>query len=96
MLEQEPTLEYYSSFLVQYKGIEGFEDTTTAATKPNFEQFMLMSIDNALYSLYRSYITELGEIDNIQIVFILNNHSAYYAFTKDNIFKQQNLLLKLD
>jgi hypothetical protein len=89
-------MEYYSSFLVQYEGIEGFEDTATAAAEPNSEQFMSMSINNALYSPYEGYMTELGEINGIQTVSILNDHSAYHAFTKDDMFKQQNLLLKPD
>jgi hypothetical protein len=36
---------------------------------------------------YRAYITELGEIDGVQTVFILNDHSVYYTFTRDNMFK---------
>ena len=52
---------------------------------------MLISINNAPYTLYRGYITELGEINGIQTVSILNNYSAYYAFTRDNIFKLSNI-----
>ena len=50
-----------------------------------------MSINDALYTLYRGYITELGEINGIQIVSILNDYSAYYIFTRDNIFKLSNI-----
>jgi hypothetical protein len=39
--------------------------------------------------VHKGYMTELGKIDGIQTVAILNNQSAYYAFTKNNIFKQQ-------
>jgi hypothetical protein len=45
---------------------------------------MLISIEEALY---RAYMTELEEINGIQTVSILNDHSAYYTFTKDNMFK---------
>jgi hypothetical protein len=45
---------------------------------------MTISIEEALY---RAYTTELGEINGIQTVSILNDHSAYYAFTRDNMFK---------
>jgi hypothetical protein len=38
-------------------------------------------------ALYRAYITELGEINGIQTVFILNDHFVYYVFTRDNMFK---------
>src|SRR6266487_3780770 len=48
---------------------------------------MSMSIDDTLYTPYKGYMTELGEINGIQIVSILNNHSAYYTFTRDNMFK---------
>jgi len=51
---------------------------------------MLISIDDALYTLYRGYIIELEEINGIQTVSILNDHSAYYVFTRDNMFKQSN------
>jgi hypothetical protein len=36
---------------------------------------------------YKAYITELGEIDGVQTVFILNDHSVYYVFTRDDMFK---------
>jgi hypothetical protein len=45
---------------------------------------MLLSIEEALY---KAYATELGEINGIQTVFILNDHFVYYIFIKDNIFK---------
>jgi hypothetical protein len=32
-------------------------------------------------------MTELGEINGIQTVSILNDHSAYHAFTRDDMFK---------
>ena len=50
-----------------------------------------MSIDDAPYTLYGDYMTELGEINGIQTVFILNNHFTYYAFTRDNIFKLSDI-----
>jgi rRNA-processing protein FCF1 len=40
-------------------------------------------------NIHKGYITKLGEIDSIQTVAILNNQLVYYAFTKDNVFKQQ-------
>src|SRR6266536_6098530 len=55
--------------------------------KPNTDQFMSISIDNALYTPYRGYMTELGEINGIQTVSILNDHSTYYTFTRDDMFK---------
>jgi hypothetical protein len=45
---------------------------------------MLMTIEEALY---KAYITELEEIDGVQTVSILNNHSVYHTFIKDNMFK---------
>ncbi len=33
--------------------------------EPNAKQFMLMSINDALYTLYGGYIIELGEINGI-------------------------------
>ena len=57
----------------------------------NTKQFILISIDDALYTLYKSYMIELREINGIQTVSILNNHSAYYTFTRNNIFKLSNI-----
>src|SRR6266536_4446306 len=51
---------------------------------------MLISINDALYTPYRGYMTELGEINSIQTVSILNNHSTYHTFTRDNMFKWFN------
>jgi hypothetical protein len=87
-LEEEATPEYYNSFLAQYEGIEGIDDTT--------EQFMSMSIDDAPYTSYGGYITELGEIDGIKTVSILNDHSAYHAFTRDDMSDTHNPFPKLD
>jgi hypothetical protein len=36
---------------------------------------------------YKAYMTELGEINGIQTVSILNDHSAYHTFTRDDMFK---------
>ena len=62
MLEEEITLKYYNSFLAQYEGIKGINNTMA---KPNAKQFILMNINDVLYTLYRGYITELGEINSI-------------------------------
>src|SRR6266536_1284922 len=51
---------------------------------------MSMSIDDALYTLYKGYMTELGEINSIQTVSILNDYSTYHTFTKDNMFKRSD------
>jgi hypothetical protein len=45
---------------------------------------MSLSIKEALY---KAYATELGEINGIQTVFILNDHFIYHIFTRDNMFK---------
>ena len=58
---------------------------------------MSLNIEDSLDdALYRHYFTELGKINSIQTVFILNNQSAYYAFTRDNIFVQDPLYEILD
>jgi hypothetical protein len=36
---------------------------------------------------YGAYATELGEINGIQTVSILNDHSVYHVFTRDDMFK---------
>ncbi len=52
-----------------------------------------MSIKDTWYN-NKHFITELGEVNSIQTVFILNNQSAYYTFTKHNTFvpKKQTIV----
>ncbi len=78
---QETTTEYYNSFLAQYEGIEGIDNTT----EPNSDQFLSMSIEDTWYD-NEHFTTELGEVDGIQTVSILNDQSAYHVFTKHDTF----------
>jgi hypothetical protein len=48
-----------------------------------------MLTDMFIDDVHKGYLTELGEIDGIQTVAILNDQLAYHAFTKDNVFEQQ-------
>jgi hypothetical protein len=48
-----------------------------------------MLTDMFINDVHKGYVTELGEIDGIQTVAILNDQSAYHAFTKHNVFEQQ-------
>jgi hypothetical protein len=48
-----------------------------------------MLTDMFIDDVHKGYITELGEIDSIQTVAILNDQSAYYTLTKDDVFNQQ-------
>jgi hypothetical protein len=43
----------------------------------------------SINDVHKGYVTELGEINSIQTVAILNNQLAYHAFTKHDVFKQQ-------
>ena len=61
-LEEEAILKYYNSFLTQYKRIKKINNTIA---EPNAERFILISINNALYTLYRGYMTKLKEINDI-------------------------------
>ena len=88
--EQEVNPQFYSSFLAQYKGFEEISDNNTD-TEPDANQFIALNIEESLYTLYNNYLTELGEIDSIQTVSILNNQSAYHTFTGDDIFKLSTL-----
>jgi hypothetical protein len=48
-----------------------------------------MLTDMSIDDVHEGYTTELGEIDGIQTVAILNDQSAYHAFTKHDVFEQQ-------
>jgi hypothetical protein len=43
----------------------------------------------SINDVHEGYVTELEEINSIQTVAILNEQSAYYTFTKHNLFEQQ-------
>jgi hypothetical protein len=45
-----------------------------------------MLTDMFIDDVHKGYLTALREIDGIQTVAILNDQSAYYAFTKDDAF----------
>ena len=64
-----------------HKGLKGIPDKDS---KPDTNQFMSLDIKEPLY---KSYLIELGEINRIQIILILNNQSTYHAFIKDDIFR---------
>jgi hypothetical protein len=66
--------------LADYKGIEEAGDTENSS----IQQFMQMQIEDALYKLYKGYITELREIDRVQIISVLNNYLTYHLFTRDS------------
>jgi hypothetical protein len=48
-----------------------------------------MLTDMSIKNVHKGYLTKLEEIDGIQTVAILNDQSAYHAFTKDDVFDQQ-------
>jgi hypothetical protein len=80
--DQEVTPQYYQTFLGQYEGLEGLDEDNNEAS----QMLADMSIDD---NVHEGYLTELGEVDGLQTVSILNDQSAYHVFTKDNIFEQQ-------
>jgi hypothetical protein len=45
-----------------------------------------MLTDMSIDDVHKGYMTELGEIDGIQTVAILNDQSVYHALTKDDVF----------
>jgi hypothetical protein len=81
MTDQDVTPQYYQTFLGQYKGIEELNNNNDKATQ--------MLTDMFINDVHEGYVTELGEIDSIQTVAILNDQLVYYAFTKHNVFEQQ-------
>jgi hypothetical protein len=48
---------------------------------------MSMDMEESPDTPYDNYLTELGEINGIQTVSILNDQSVYHAFTKNDIFR---------
>jgi hypothetical protein len=45
-----------------------------------------MAMDDGIHE---GYLTEIGDIDGVQTVSILNDQSVYHAFTKEDVFKTE-------
>jgi len=82
----EVIIAYFQSFLVQYEGEEDLESKANE-TEQLFIDMEIEDYDNPA-DYPNQYITELGEVDGIQTVTILNNQSIFHFITKSDIFNK--------
>ena len=79
-MTEEVTLEEYGTFLVSYEGLEHINDPEPT------EQFMNLSVEEVPTVQEEQFMTEWGEVNGPRTISILNDHSAYHAFTKSDPF----------
>ena len=83
---REVTTAYFQSFLVQYEGAEDLE------SEANETEQLLMDMEIEDYDnsddYPDQYLTELGEVDGIQTVAILNDQSTFHSITKSDVFNE--------
>ena len=84
---QHPTVAYYQSFLSQFEGVEGLTDDGLSETEQLLTDMEIEDYDNPA-DYPDQYLTELGEVDGIQTVAILNDQSTFHFITKSDIFNE--------
>jgi hypothetical protein len=82
-LEQDVTPQLYNSFLANFEGLEGIVYKQESDTDEVLRLTMEEHPPNG-----GIFMTEMGEIDGIETVSILNDQSAYHAFTKTDVFQE--------
>ena len=75
------TPRFYQSFLAQFEGVEGISDNDS--TEDVEQCLMEMEIDT------ENYLTELGEVNGIQTVAVLNDQSTLHIITRKDFFNEQ-------
>ncbi|KAJ5900234.1 uncharacterized protein N7473_004304 [Penicillium subrubescens] len=83
---QAATPQDFQIFLNDFEG----EEETEVLDSNNRHKSTLMLADITIEdNRHKGFLTELGEVDGIRIISILNDQSAYHFFTKDDIFQQR-------
>jgi hypothetical protein len=79
-VDHEITPQFYQSFLAQFEGVEGIFDNDSIG---DVEQCLMeMEIDT------ENYLTELGEVNGVQTVAILNDQSTLHAIVRKDLFNE--------
>ena len=79
-VDYEITPQFYQSFLAQFEGVEGISDNDSLG---DVEQCLMeMEIEP------ENYLTELGEINGIRTVAILNDQSTLHAIIRKDLFNE--------
>ena len=79
-VDYEITPQFYQSFLAQFEGVEGISDNDS--TEDVEQCLMEMEINT------ENYLTELGEVNGIQTVAVLNDQSTLYIITRKDFFNE--------
>lgn len=68
---------------------EGEEETEVLDSSDRHESTLMLADMTIEDDGHEGFFTELGEVDGIRMISILNDQSAYHFFTKDDIFQQR-------
>ncbi|CCU78396.1 (conserved with many other fungi) [Blumeria hordei DH14] len=95
-----PNLSDYGHFLIHYEGMDGLP-SSDMTTPDDLGQYLAgFSIEDTEEGNHDNYLTEIGTVDAIKTVFLLNNQSTRHALTKQDIFheprKENDVFLSVD
>ncbi|KAJ6050709.1 uncharacterized protein N7446_010818 [Penicillium canescens] len=80
------TPQDFQMFISDFEGVEETEGLGDGERHDQSQILAAMTIEN---SEHEGFLTELGEVDGIRMISILNDQSTYHFFTKDDIFQQR-------
>ncbi|KAJ5904893.1 uncharacterized protein N7473_001809 [Penicillium subrubescens] len=83
---QAATPQDFQTFLSDF---EGEEETEVLDSSDRHESTLMLADMTIEDDEHEGFFTELGEVDGIRMISILNDQSAYHFFTKDDIFQQR-------
>jgi hypothetical protein len=83
---QAATPQDFQMFLSDF---EGEEETEVLDSSDRHESTLMLADMTIEDDGHEGFFTELGEVDGIRMISILNDQSAYHFFTKDDIFQQR-------
>ncbi|EAW21010.1 GAG-pre-integrase domain-containing protein [Aspergillus fischeri NRRL 181] len=73
-------------FISDFEGADEIEEMDDNDRHNPSQRLAVMTIED---DEHKGFLTELGEVDGIRMISILNDQSAYHFFTKGDIFQQR-------
>ena len=83
---QAATPQDFQMFLGDFEGEEEAEVLDDSDRRDPTQMLADMTIEDIEHE---GFLTEIGQVDGIRMISILNDQSAYHFFTKDDIFHQR-------
>ncbi|KAJ5082065.1 hypothetical protein N7532_011108 [Penicillium argentinense] len=85
MTGRTATPQDFQMFISDFEGAEEIEELDDSDRNDPSQTLAVMTIED---DEHEGFLTEIGQVDGIRTISILNDQSAYHFFTKDDIFHQ--------